>query len=130
MKKLSIAALVLFSLAVLPVFSQSAAGRYEEYSKAAFDGAAGKIRVLFFHAAWCPFCRTADANFRKNVNAIPENVTVFKTDYDTEKALKNKYGITYQHTFVQVDAEGNAVSKWSGGDIDNLVRNLKTSRID
>ncbi len=37
-----------------------------------------------------------------------------KTDYDTERELKKKYGVTYQHTFVQVDAQGNQIKKWGG----------------
>ena len=31
-----------------------------------------------------------------------------------EMELKQKYGITTQHTFVQVDADGNEVAKWTG----------------
>lgn len=125
MKKLTILAFVLLIFASLPVWSQSVADRYVDYSKPAFDAASGKVRVLFFHATWCPFCKAADSNFKKNLTGIPENVVVFKTDYDTEKALKTRYGITYQHTFVQVDGKGNMITKWSGGDVDNLVKNLK-----
>ena len=28
--------------------------------------------------------------------------------------LKKKYGVVYQHTFVQVDKDGNLIKKWSG----------------
>jgi hypothetical protein len=38
---------------------------------------------------------------------------VFKTDYDTQKELKTKYKITYQHTFVLVDEAGDAIKTTS-----------------
>jgi thioredoxin 1 len=101
-------------------------GAYVEYSPAALATATqnGKA-VLFFHAKWCPFCKSANAAFSSRESEIPSGVTVLKTDYDTEKDLKTKYGVTYQHTFVQVDAQGNMVTKWNGGDIDSLKANLK-----
>lgn len=99
--------------------------RYVTYSQAAFDAAAGKKRVLFFHAPWCPTCRPADAAFQKDSALIPESVVLFKTDYDTSTDLKKKYNVTYQHTFVQVDASGNAVTKWNGGQITELIANIK-----
>jgi thiol-disulfide isomerase/thioredoxin len=98
--------------------------RYMDYSSDAFDSASDSSRVLFFHASWCPTCRPADADLTKNSNKIPEDVTVFKADYDTEKALKSKYGVTYQHTFVQVDSNGELVTKWSGGSLQELIENI------
>ncbi len=89
-------------------------GSYEAYSPEKISKAAqGKV-VLFFHAGWCPTCRQLDADIQKNVNEIPNGVTILKTDYDSELALRQKYGVTYQHTLVQVDANGNLISKWSG----------------
>lgn len=99
--------------------------RYMTYSRESFDAAAGKKRVLFFHAPWCPTCRPADAAFRKDPTLIPEDVVLFQTDYDTSADLKKQYGVTYQHTFVQVDAGGNAVTKWNGGQITELTANVK-----
>lgn len=99
--------------------------RYVTYSKTAFDGARNKKRVLFFHAPWCPTCKPADVAFEKDATRIPENVILFKTDYDTSSDLKKKYGVTYQHTFVQVDASGNEVTKWNGGQLTELTANVK-----
>ena len=84
------------------------APRYIEYTKSAFDGAANKRQVLLFYANWCPTCRPADASFLQNKNQIPEDVTLIRVNYndtDTdaeEKALAQKYGVTYQHTFFQI----------------------------
>lgn len=99
--------------------------RYMSYSKAAYAAASGKKRVYFFHAKWCPSCIASNAVFNASPDKIPEDVVVFKTDYDTETELKNKYGITYQHTFVQVDASGKEMKKWNGGDLAELKANIQ-----
>ncbi|MBL8030902.1 MAG: thioredoxin family protein [Candidatus Doudnabacteria bacterium] len=102
-------------------------GEYLDYSPETLkiELAEGHKVVLFFHAPWCPFCKTADAAFKAKLDQIPTNVVVLKTDYDSNSALKQKYGVTYQHTFVQIDANGNMVSKWNGGDVDSLKKYLK-----
>lgn len=99
--------------------------RYKPYSLAAFEAARDKKRVLFFHAPWCPTCRPADASFQQNADAIPEDVVLFKTDYDSSTDLKKQYSITYQHTYVLVDDTGREIKKWNGGGIDELVTNTK-----
>lgn len=102
-------------------------GTYTAYSTEALTEAQSKNRkvVLFFHAAWCHECREADKDFSSNLNKIPTNVTIFKVDYDSSKELKTKYGITHQHTFVQIDSEGGQITKWVGGGIDNLIKYIK-----
>jgi len=108
-----------------------AQGKYVEYSKAVLDKTVKNRRVLFFYASWCPICRPADANFKANANKIPEDVMLIRVNYndpDTdqeEKDLAKKYAITYQHTFVQIDARGKEVIKWNGGQIDELLANIK-----
>jgi thiol-disulfide isomerase/thioredoxin len=71
--------------------------------------------VLFFKASWCPSCRAVDADIKANVTKIPELLTIMEVDYDNSVALKQKYGVTTQHTFVQVDESGNLIKKWNGG---------------
>lgn len=107
------------------------ASRYVGYSKGAYDQSANNRRVLYFYASWCPICRPADTNFKENASKIPEDVTVLRVNYndpDTdqeEKDLAKKYGITYQHTFVQIDAQGKELTKWNGGQIEELLANIK-----
>lgn len=109
-----------------PDAAMASAGSYTDYSAAALETAAQKGKaVLFFHASWCPTCKAANEAFTTRTSEIPADVTILKTDYDAEKDLKARYGITYQHTFVQVDAEGNEITKWNGGDIEELQANLK-----
>ena len=42
-----------------------------------------------------------------------------------EEDLARKYGITYQHTYVQIDGVGKEVTKWNGGQINELLSNIK-----
>jgi thiol:disulfide interchange protein len=102
-------------------------GAYKDYSSqtVASEQAAGQKVVLFFHASWCPTCKAADNAFKANTGKIPAGVTVLKTDYDNSKDLKTKHGITTQHTFVQIDNEGNMITKWVSGDVDMLIKNIK-----
>jgi thiol-disulfide isomerase/thioredoxin len=70
--------------------------------------------VLFFAADWCPTCQTTKKNLEADPAAIPAGLAVVRVDYDNSDELKQKYGVTTQHTFVQVDADGNEVAKWTG----------------
>ena len=99
-------------------------GAYVDYTEDAFNQNKDKNRVLYFHADWCPICRPLDQAFQTRTNEIPTGYVIFKTNYDTETSLKTKYGITYQHTFVLVDEDGNEVKKWSGGDFDEVIEML------
>ncbi|VVA43557.1 conserved exported hypothetical protein [Candidatus Roizmanbacteria bacterium] len=110
---------------------KASSSRYIVYSKEAYDQASSKRRVLYFYATWCPSCKIANEDFTANPDKIPEDVIVIRTNYndpDTdqeEKDLAKKYGITYQHTFVQIDAQGKEVTKWNGGKTDELLANIK-----
>ncbi|MBP6860174.1 MAG: thioredoxin family protein [Candidatus Pacebacteria bacterium] len=89
-------------------------GSYESYSAEKLARAESGDVVLFFHASWCPSCRGLNADIEANRDSIPEEVSILKVDYDTESELKKKYGVTYQHTLVQVAADGTLIKKWSG----------------
>lgn len=99
--------------------------RYIPYSQSEFEAAKGKKRVLFFFAPWCPTCVPTDRAFQENPQGIPQDVVLFKTDYDSSGELKKKYGVSYQHTFVYVDDLGTAIKKWNGGGVQELVANTK-----
>ncbi len=89
-------------------------GSYEAYSSEKLARAETGDVVLFFHASWCPSCRGLNSDIEANESSIPEGVSILKVDYDKETELKKKYGVTYQHTLVQVDKDGNLIKKWSG----------------
>lgn len=92
----------------------SRTGTYEAYDASKLSLADTGDVVLFFHAGWCPTCRALETNINAHLSDIPDNTHILKIDYDTATELKKKYGITYQHTFVQVDSQGNQIKKWSG----------------
>lgn len=102
---------------------KQADSRYIDYSPSVYESAKDKKRVLFFHAKWCPTCKAANEEFSRMSDKIPSDIILIKTDYDTETELKKKYAITYQHTFVQLDAGGNEITKWNGGGINELISN-------
>ncbi|MFM2381929.1 MAG: hypothetical protein RLZZ76_696 [Candidatus Parcubacteria bacterium] len=89
-------------------------GSYEAYSASKLALAEKGDVVLFFKASWCPTCKALDADIKANAGSITEGVTILEVNYDTETALKQKYGVTSQHTLVQVDKDGKLISKWSG----------------
>ncbi len=113
------------------MMDKSSDSKYIEYSKSNLENASDKRRVLFFYASWCPTCRPTDENIKSNVNKIPEDLVVIRVNYndpDTEEAEKDlakKYNITYQHTFVQIDENGNEITKWNGGQIEEILQNIK-----
>ena len=71
--------------------------------------------ILSFSAAWCPSCVALKDDIKASLENIPAGVTILEVDYDNADELKEKYNVTGQHTFVVVDAEGNEVDKWRGG---------------
>lgn len=73
---------------------------------------AEKRVVYFFHATWCPTCRTLEKDIKANIGSIPQDVVVVKTDFDSEQQLREQYGVTVQHTLVQVKADGSLIGKW------------------
>jgi thiol-disulfide isomerase/thioredoxin len=84
-----------------------APGAYVEYTDGAIEATAG-AKVLFFHASWCPQCRTLDEELR--AAGAPDGLTVFKVDYDSRTDLRQKYGVTLQTTVVFVDDGGELIS--------------------
>ena len=100
------------------------AGTYTEYSEGAFASTEG-TKILFFHAAWCPQCRELESDIKDGT--IPDGVTIFKVDYDSNQKLRQKYGVTLQTTLVKVDDNGNEIKKFVAYDdpsLEALVRNL------
>jgi thiol-disulfide isomerase/thioredoxin len=91
------------------------AGSYETYAPEKITLASlSHDVVLFFRASWCPSCKAVDADIRAHLKEIPSDLTILDVNYDDSASLKQKYAVTYQHTFVQVDSEGNLIKKWSG----------------
>lgn len=86
-----------------------AQGVYTNYSEAVLANATGK-RVLFFHAPWCPQCRSIESGIK--TQGIPDGYTVIKVDYDSNQDLRKKYGVTLQTTFVSLDENAESTGKY------------------
>lgn len=103
------------------------AGEYKNYDPSELSHAKdGHSVVLFFNAAWCPTCQATVKEINSNLDKIDPTVHILSVDYDTNVALRQKYGVTFQHTFVSVDKDGNIIKKASGlknvDEINNFVK--------
>lgn len=85
------------------------ADAYVEYGNEIVEMTPG-TKLLFFHAPWCPQCRSLD----KDIAAadIPDDVTVIRVDYDTNQDLRKEYGVTIQTTIVKLDENGKFLEKY------------------
>ena len=83
--------------------------------------------VLFFYAGWCPACRTAIHDIDENIDQLA-NITVIIVNYDKEKALKKKYGVTYQHTYVRINSSGEKIAIWSGGGVEKILKKIVNTK--
>ncbi len=96
---------------------------YTDFSDSKMMNAAWDI-VLFFHASWCPSCRTADEKLWWA--EITDDITILKVNYDSNNDLKKKYSVSSQHTFVQVDNKWEMIKKWLGSrDLSWIKEKLK-----
>lgn len=82
-------------------------------------------RVYFFHAAWCPICRGIDSELQSEMSKIPAGVTIIKTDFDSATDLRQKYGVTTQYSFVQVDGDGNETAQWSANSAAKALEGIR-----
>ena len=106
------------SEAAVQADNSSLSQRYVDYSEANLAKATendGKAVLFFAALAWCPSCQAADKDIQANFSKVPSDVTILRVDYDTAKDLKQKYAITMQDTFVQVDGNGEEVTRWNSG---------------
>lgn len=110
-------------VATMPIYNQDRI-RYADYTPELFGQLQDQRRVLFFKANWCSTCTEADEDISQHTSQLPADVTILKVNFDTEKELRTKYGVTSQHTFVVVDGQGNLVNIWNGGGIEELVEKL------
>lgn len=109
---------------------------YVPFSQAAFDAAkaSGKKIFLNFYANWCPICKAAEPKVtggfaqcnNSDIVGFQVNYNDNQTDAD-ELALAQTYNVTYQHTYVYVDSDGQSVlfkqsgANWSETELANQL---------
>ena len=104
---------------------QLPAGRYIDYqTQGQLDGLASSDRWLNFHADWCPFCQALDKNINENLEQIPDGVVIVKVDFDDNQDLRVRYGVTRQTVIIQIDAQGNEITRFNGYGINATLDNL------
>ncbi len=84
-------------------------GKYTNYSSEAVAKTSG-TKILFFYAPWCPQCRAADKSIKSS--KLPNNLTIFKVDYDSNQTLRKRYDVSLQTTFVKIDDSGHKVKSF------------------
>ncbi len=104
------------------------AGRYADYTDGNTMEHAYRKTILFFHAPWCGECQAFDKVLREG--PIPAGVQILKVDYDSRQDLRQKYGVTKQSTFVELDDDDDDYDHdiWVGygqeKSINAILRNL------
>jgi thiol-disulfide isomerase/thioredoxin len=84
-------------------------GQFVDYSPELVDSTPGE-KLLFFHAPWCSQCVALEEDIE--ANGVPDGVTIFKVDYDSNQDLRQEYGVTIQTTIVKVDDNGEKVETY------------------
>ena len=109
----------------IPQKAVTTAGSFVDYGSVDISSLQGDI-VLSFSAFWCPSCRAFKKDIKASLPDIPSNLTVIDVNYDTERTLKKQYAVTTQHTFVQIDNQGNLIKKWRGGNtLESVVAEIE-----
>jgi len=128
MKRLALTTILLLTLSSL-LFSQEVKSESNKEIElfTTIDNAMIKAEtepvVLFFYASWCPSCRSAKNEIEANLDKL-DGINLLLVDYDKSSELKQKYGVTYQHTYVQIDSAGNKMAIWNGGSTENILKKV------
>jgi len=108
-----------------PAATSTTPGVYTDYDADAIASSDAEHILLFFHATWCPSCRALDNDIVANADDIPTDVEIYKVDYDTATDLKRQYGVTTQHSILEINASGEAESGISHGlTLDDVLTTL------
>jgi thiol-disulfide isomerase/thioredoxin len=104
--------------------NSSKAGQYVDYSPELVSSTPGD-KLLFFHADWCSQCVSLEGDIESS--GVPDGVTIFKVDYDSNQDLRQEYGVTIQTTVVKVDDKGDKIDSYVAYEdptIDNVTAAL------
>lgn len=99
-KTVAAAVAMLVALSVLLLASMQALAR-QPYDAKAFEQAqaADKTILIHVHASWCPVCRKQEPILGQLEKEKP-NLVVYVVDFDREKSVLKKLGVTSQATLV------------------------------
>jgi len=108
--------------------AQSLEPQYVDYSGEILSQVEGeRPYVLFFHAVWCPICRTVEKNVNAELSSFPEGTLILETDYDTETELKKRHEVRAQSTLLIFNSNNEIVERLVGPDNDQLKEAIEKS---
>ena len=118
----------------LPAFAQTAAKEQAQATLIRYEPGATDLEaiaaeadktVVFFFASWCPNCILTLSELSEKWAQVEPDITLVIADYDTETALKARYGVTYQDTFVLLDRQAGPARLWNAGGVAGLNANTR-----
>lgn len=96
----------------IAVASEPMIAEYVAYSDERFNELfESKTFAIYFHADWCGTCHSFEAGLQKSLPDMPPNFVMLRANYDTERALKEKYSVFSQTTVIIIDETGKKVYK-------------------
>jgi len=100
---------------------------YLDYSDGALANTQRKGKSVLFFAAttWCQTCSALEEEIIERQAEIQKNINILKVDYDNDRVMNQKYGVTSQHTLVVLDENGKELKRWLGGGFDTLLQQIK-----
>jgi thiol:disulfide interchange protein len=114
----SILALLLFMLTPFYALHAEEASNnsqnYQDYSAEAFQAVEGKNVLLNFHADWCGSCVNLEKDLQAHLTELPEDLVIFRVDFDNAADLRKEYAIRYQNSFVLLDKHKKVKKRFAG----------------
>jgi hypothetical protein len=110
----------------------STTAQYLTYTTENFDSAKAAVAtsggrlLLYFHVDWSSVCVELDQDIAASVHDLPGDLIILRADFEEDTALRQAYDVQHEHTFVQVDSQGNKLTAWlassNAGDIPSHLK--------
>jgi len=84
---------------------------YLNFTHESFDSLAGNTRAICFMSDWNVYDEKVDLEIRSSDKRIPQDVVIFRADFDTEYELKKKYSIDIKHECLIFDKQGSITKR-------------------
>lgn len=81
--------------------------------------------IYFFKTDWCFVCNVVKADMRANPNRLPAKTVFVEVDFEKDTALRQKYNVQHQTTFVQVDKAGAQIAQWQAQNLSEVLAGIK-----